>query len=356
MEGILFDTDLEPVAILDTFQSLIWVDRFSSCGDFEIYLPIDAAIIPYLSADYYLTLRESNHCMIIEDFLFDTDEEQRNYLTVTGRSLESILDRRIIWGQTILTGNLQNGIQSLLNANAISPAITERTIPNLIFEASDDSRITELEIDAQYNGENLYDTIVLLCQTYDIGFKITLREDNMFVFKLYAGVDRSYDQEVNPYIIFSTKFDNILSSNYLESKKTLKTVTLVAGEGEGAERQTTSVESNLGGGIGLNRREIFTDAGDISKTVDEGTLTDEEYLAQLAQRGAEVLSENTIIQSFEGQLETSQMYKYGEDFFMGDIVQAVNSYGMESKARIVEYIISQSASGIDIYPTFATVG
>ncbi len=53
-----------------------------------------------------------------------------------------------------------------------------------------------------------------------------------FVFELYAGFDRSYDQTENPYVIFSPKFENIINSNYIESKASLKTVTLVGGEGE----------------------------------------------------------------------------------------------------------------------------
>lgn len=65
----------------------------------------------------------------------------------------------------------------------------------------------------------------------NVGFRIKLSDDNKFVFKLYAGADRSYDQFTNPYVIFSPKFENVINTNYLESKKTLKTVTLVAGEG-----------------------------------------------------------------------------------------------------------------------------
>ena len=74
------------------------------------------------------------------------------------------------------------------------------------------------------------------------------------------GADRSYDQFTNPYVIFSPKFENVINTNYLESKKTLKTVTLVAGEGEGADRRITTVACASGAGTGLNRRELYTDA------------------------------------------------------------------------------------------------
>lgn len=49
------------------------------------------------------------------------------------------------------------------------------------------------------------------------------------------------------------------------------------------------------------------------------------------------------------------MFRYGSDFFKGDIVQVTNEYGIEAKTRIVEFVISQDVNGIDTYPTFETV-
>ena len=290
--------------------------------------------------------------MIIEKLRITSDAEDGNHITVTGRSLESILDRRIVWGQKTISGNLQNGIRTLLNENVISPSDSSRKISNFIFEASTDPAITSLKIDAQYTGDNLYDVISKICSERSIGFKVTLNDNKQFVFKLYAGADRSYDQEINPYVIFSPKFENIINSNYVESKSALKTVTLIGGEGEGSARRYTTV----GGGNGLNRRELFTDARDISSDVGNGvTLTNAEYIAQLQQRGREKLAENTDVTSFEGQVETTVMFKYGEDFFNGDVVQIANEYGHETKARIVEIVMSEDEEGSSVYPTFKTI-
>ena len=188
---------------------------------------------------------------MLSDLQITSDTEDGNHVTVTGRSLESILDRRIVWGQKLLSGNLQNGIKTLLNENVISPSDSNRKIPNFIFKESIDPAITKLKLEAQYTGDNLYDVIQKICEEQGIGFKITLNDKKQFVFELYAGFDRSYDQTENPYVIFSPKFENIINSNYIESKASLKTVTLVGGEGEGAGRRYTTV----GGGSGLNRRE-----------------------------------------------------------------------------------------------------
>lgn len=355
MELMVLDTSLKNVSVLDKFESLIWTERYSAYGDFEIYTNVNEAVLGNLRQDYYLWLKGSDQTMIIEELKIESDSENGNHLTVTGRSIESILDRRIIWKQTILNGNLQNAIKKLLNENIINPADQSRKVSNLVFEASTDPAITGLTVDAQFTGDNLYEVIKKLCDAKNIGFQIVLSNDNKFVFKLYAGTDRSYDQFANPYVIFSPKFENIINSNYLESKKALKTVTLVAGEGEGANRRTVSVAIQSGAGSGLERREMYTDARDISSTVDERTLTDAEYNAQLSQRGSENLAENIFVKSFEGQVETTHMFKYGEDFFKGDVVQIVNEYGIEAKSRVVEIVRSQSTEGFDVYPTFVTI-
>lgn len=352
MDITVLNTDLDAISIVDTYESFIWTDRFWQYGDFELYTAMQDGLLEYIRQDYYLQSRDSEHVMIIEKIQIASDVEDGNHVTVTGRSLESILDRRIVWGQKTISGNLQNGIKTLLNENVISPSDSNRKIPNFIFEASTDEAITSLKIEAQYTGDNLYDVIQKICEEQGIGFKVALNENKQFVFKLYAGTDRSYDQTKVPYVIFSPNFENIINSNYIESKASLKNVTLVGGEGEGSARRYTTV----GSGSGLERRELFTDARDISSDVGDGeTLTDAEYTAQLQQRGKEKLAENTDVTSFEGQVETTIMFKYGEDFFNGDIVQIANEYGHETKARILEIVTSENEDGTSVYPTFKTI-
>lgn len=354
MELLIMDENFAGVSTLDIFESLIWTDRYYACGDFEIYMPCSEKMLSTLKQDMYLYLRESEHIMIIEDIQIDTDVEDGAHLTVTGRSLESILDRRVIWNLTTLSGGLQAGIKQLLNENAIAPSDPARVIPNLIFEDSTDSKITNLALNAQYYGENLYDVICEVCESNEIGFKITLNESNQMVFSLYAGTDRSYEQTENPYVIFSPGFDNLLNSNYISSKKTLKTVTMITGEGEGSDKKKAVAECSNGAGSGLNRREMHTDASGISQTDGENTISDEAYTALLQRQGIDELAQNTRTESFEGEVSSGRTYTYGTDYFMGDIVQNVNEFNIEATSRVTEYIMSQDESGIERYPTFTS--
>lgn len=353
MDLWILNTNFEAVAITDTYKSLIWTDRYQQYGDFELYTSAAKEVLDIFKDDYYMQNHSSDHTMIVEGVNIKTDAEDGSFLTITGRSLESILERRIIWGLKTIRGNFQNGIEELLNDCIINPTDNARKIDNFIFEASTDPAITALTIDAQYTGDNLYDVIKNACIERGVGFKVTLNDNKQFVFKLYAGTDRSYDQTTNPYVIFSPNFENLINSNYISSKKNLKNVSLIGGEGEGSERRYSTVTD---GSSGLKRREIFVDARDISSDVgDDVTLTEDEYIAKLNERGKEKLADYTTVTSFEGEAETTVIFKYGEDFFTGDIVQIANEYGHEARSRVLEVIISEDTEGISVYPTFGSV-
>lgn len=352
MDLLVLNKSLDVIAIVDVYESIIWTERYYEYGDFELYTAMTQDILNYIKTDNYIQRVGSDRVMIIEEIRIDTDSETGNHITITGRSLESILDRRVIWSQTTISGNLQNGIKKLLNENIISPSKEERKISNFIFKDSTDSQITGLTVEAQYTGDNLYDVISKVCEEKSIGFKVSLNESKQFVFELYAGADRSYEQTNYPYVVFSPNFDNIINSNYLESKENLKNVALVGGEGEGTARKYLAI----GNTSGLDRRELFVDARDISSEGEDGqTLTTEQYNELLKQRGNEYLADYTNLVSFEGAVETNIMYKYGVDFFDGDIVQIANEYGHKAKVRILEVVISENEEGNSVYPTFKTI-
>lgn len=344
MDLYVLNENFEKIAIIDAYESVLWTDRYNKPGEFEIYTPVADFALQYPVTNNYLQIKDSEHTMIIEDTTIESNVDTGNHIKIVGRSLESILDRRIVWTQTNITGNLQNGVKKLLEDAIINPTDPDRKISNFVFEESDDTEITSLTMDNQYTGDNLLEVIEALCEVNEIGFKITLNDSNEFVFKLYKGIDRSYRQETLPYVVFKPSFENIINSNYSEENSVAKTITLVAGEGEGTDRITRTV----GSGTGLLRKELYTDARDI----DSEEISRAEYLAKLDERGAEKLNENKVKKTFDGECETTRMFVYQRDFFMGDCVQVANEYGMESPTRVVEYIWSSSSSGTSSYPTF----
>ena len=147
--------------------------------------------------------------------------------------------------------------------------------------------------------------------------------------------------------MFKPSFENIINSNYSDIQSEAKTIALVAGEGEGSQRVTRIV----GTGTGLLRKELYVDARDLQSD----DISQQEYYAKLDQRGTEKLGENKVKKTFDGQCETTRMFKYKDDFYMGDVVQVADEYGMESSARVTEFIWSSNQSGIESYPTFEAI-
>lgn len=383
MDAMILDQDFEAVAILDAFESFIWTDRYYEAGDCEVYAPASIPLVQNLVEGNYLWRRDSEHLMIIDSVTITTEVESGVHITATGESLEAILKRRVIYPTTI-EGNLQNGIKKLIEESAINPSNTKRKIPNLVFVASTDPRITSLEIDGlQYSGENLYDSVSELCIAYDLGFKITLSDDKKFEFRLFMGQDRSYNQEDNPWVVFSPKFENLTSSNYYSSHKDYKNAAYILGaelpeEPREGDTTTPSVANNgknryyeleYVDAVGLDRREIFVDASNIDDTYEitipgddendsrevDATLSDDEYLPLLSDEGDLELSETLTTTAFEGEIEATRQYVYGSDFNIGDVVQVVNEFDMTSNSRISEVVWCHDLNGISITPTFINV-
>lgn len=350
MDYLLLNKKFETISVLDVYESVIWTDRYSSYGDFEFYTSASKDNIDMFKEGFYVWGSESKHLMILGNTKIESDVEFGNHLTIEGKSLEFILGQRIIWNQTILNGSLQDMILKLLNENIINPTDSNRKIENFIFSPSEDSRITSLKIETQFTGDNLYEAIKAICDVENIGFSVILNEQNQFVFSLYMGIDRSYAQLQNPYVVFSQDFDNIINSNYYEKVFSYKNVGLVAGEGEGSLRKTSIVGNSEVSGI--DRKELYIDARDLSTQTPSGTISDAQYQVLLQNRGNERLETYKKEKEFSGEIETTQMFKYGKDFFMGDIVQLENEYGSKSSARIMEFIYHDGKEGSQNYPTF----
>ena len=352
MDIKILNKQLIPEAVIDTYMSIIWTDRYNLCGDFEVSIPANIYYLSIFHIGDYIVCDESEHVMIIEKIQIKSDPEEGDMMIISGRSVESILDRRIIWGQVNFNGNVEEVIFKMLNICLGSEASNERKIPIITYRSANDAYISSLRVDLQCTGDGLYETISKITKSFNLGFKMVLENDR-FVFSLYNGVNHSENQLVNPYVIFSPNFDNMLNSNFMEDISPLKTAALIGGEGEGSERRYMEVKASP---EGLNRREMFVDARDITSRIDgEHSLSPEEYNKLLIQRGLLKLVEKKVGMNFEGKIESSQLFVYGKDYNIGDIVQIENSYGYKTEARIMEAVISYSGEGFFIYPTLQTI-
>lgn len=239
MMPVIMNDQFERLAVVDDYSSFIWSTRYYTSGDFQLIVDVNETNMHLFMKNYYVVRDDDENVGIIEDITIERNEDAHEVLIVKGRFLDAIIGRRIIAQQTTVTGKISDCIEQLINDNIINPSVEARKIANFTI----DSNVININMQAQYTGKNLLDTISSLCKTYGIGYKVTLNDDHEFVFQLYEGTDRTYDQNVNPWVIFSDTYDNLLSSQYEENYKNIATAVLVAGEGEGLDRKTAWVSS-----------------------------------------------------------------------------------------------------------------
>lgn len=385
----VMNQDLQKIGVVDNYQSLIWAKRYIDFGDCEIYAPATETNLEIFQLDNYIMREDDDMVCRIESVELETDAESGNYLIVTGTDCRKILNQRIVWKTTSFTGTAENFIRRLITQNIISPTDSDRVIPRFVLG---EYYGFDIWVSLQTSYEPIGDKIAEICRMYGYGFKVTFDGTN-FVFDVYKGVDRSFAQTENPYVVFSSDFDNLKSSKYLIDKKEYASIALVGGSGEGKDRLMTMVNTSIDSGI--NRYEIFVDAKSTSKSITyedlieaysggtistvSGTvyysvdgqriatldsasepqnaeLLDVPYYTLLGEAGEEELAKRKTLTTFEGEIEPQNTYVYKTDYYLGDIVQIKSEFGIERAARIVEVVESYDNEGYSLVPTYEYEG
>lgn len=353
----VYDMNFNLIGVVDSYVSIIWRPAYYDVGDFEIYVAGGAEAIELLQENR-LVVRNTDitvdsdgnvtykNVMLIKNIDLITDVENGNFLSITGRELKYILHQRIIWTQTNLTGTAEAGIRRLVSENAVSPSNTNRVIPNLVLGAT--AGLTDI-IEKQITGDYLDEAITEICTNYKYGWEVYGYNGN-YVFIVYQGLDRSYEQSERPYVVFSDAFENLYNTEYQLNTEEYANTALIGGEGEGTERTYTTINNDKSG---LERYELFVDAKDLSSNKDsEDEIPQSQYLLLLQERGAEKLAETAITEGFSGEVLTTGNFKYGEDFDIGDTVTVINSYGISKNVMVLSSIESEDENGISLIPQF----
>lgn len=335
--------------VITTYQSCIWNVQYFDLNDFELIVPATIKNLDLLKPGAYLVREEDmgggeyKNVMIIQSYQLDFSSDKGWLLTLRGSGLKNIIGQRIVWSQTNLSGLAEVGIRSVITDNIISPSDSNRAIDNFIL---DDINNFDETIELQLFGENLSEWMVEICKTYNYGWDVYIK-NGKYVFKLYKGVNRTYDQNDVMPVIFSSEFDNLLSSSYSYDMGSYKNAALIGGEGEGLDQRTATV----GDSSGLNRYEAYVDGKSVSSNGE--IITAETYIQMLEKYGQSQLDQTTFNKNFSGEIEANGLYKINEDYFLGDIVQIRNEKGIEATSRIIEIIYAVDESGSSVIPTFS---
>ena len=327
------------LGLIDAYSSAIFTVQYYGLGDFQVitypkYLDL---LLPgnLLAREADKKGSRYDNVMVIEKTEVKYDRENGNRVTVTGRSLKSILCKRIVWEQMNLSGPVEDVIRKVVKDNAVSPANSLRRLPlqlGMIHGLADDGQRTEVQL----FGDNVGDWIATVCKQFGYGWEIYI--DNGFIFDLYQGKDRTGS------VIFSPGYDNLNAARYTTGN--YYTAALVGGEGEG----TSQTVEELGTASGLDRVETYIDAGGVSSNGE--IITEATYRNMLINYGKEEVAELNTDTSLDAEIAPYGAFNLGDDYFLGDVVK-IELQGIQARTRITEIIYSEDEMGARVLPTFA---
>lgn len=357
MELYILDSLLRRVEIIDSFESLIWAERFKAKGDFELIIPSTVSNRSRLKAGTLLACNESFRVMRIDEVEDATGDDGRRMIKAKGPSIEAILEDRVAKDtmsdtttepKWIITGTPTNVARQIfydicvagnLNTADIIPFINVGTfMPGDTILEPDDVITTDLDPDS------VYKVLTDLADIWQFGFRmLRFYDTSQLFFDIYMGSDRTSAQNVLPAIIFAPELDNLQNTSELSTISGAKNVAYVFSPAGVITVIADGVDPDVDG---FDRRVLMVNASDIA--VDNPDVT-----AALIQRGKEELGKARAVAAFDGEVDQYMKYVYGVDYNLGDIVEQRNSDGVISHMRVVEQIMVSDAQGERSYPTLA---
>ena len=274
MEVYILDSLLRYSVVVDKFESLIWTERNSSIGDFELHVFSTLENRNLFFPGVRLATNESYRVMTVETIEDATDVEDRRLLKITGSSLEDLLDQRLAMAamtdlttdpKWVLTGlpkvvatKLFHDIcvTGILNAGDIIAGVTEGSIfPSDTVPAPTDSIIYSID------PKSLYTAIKDLCDAFSMGFRLVRELDTgALFFDVYMGRDRTTLQTTIPAVVFSPDMENLQSTRKLTSAALYKNVAYVVSTVGHEIVYQTDIDPSV---AGFQRRVLYVNASDI---------------------------------------------------------------------------------------------
>lgn len=410
MELMTLTDDFQPLNPVENWESLIWTERYSPCGDFELLSADIANMKRTLPLESCVSLRESNVPMIVENHIITKPNKDTYKLKVTGRSYESVTERRAsvnalpestvksAWlidaqkesdaaylAMRIVLGDVARYQGSTMVLPVTPPAVSPLdAIPEI-----------DLTLPADYVdiiGVGAWSSAV----NYTPGTRVKsagyiwLATANSI--NVIPGADPSKWEQLYTWGTYEIKaqnlyttITNLIDTNHRGIKAVRPTSSgskvgieiyngadltglvvfdarfeqfvdatyLLSLQGStnvayvyGSNGAQTVLKNTAPEPSGLARRVLILD-----QSGDNSTSTPEARRS----RGLIELYKYNATALFDGEIAEQVAAGYNRDYFLGDILKLNGEYGLSQNARVVEFIRSQDKTGSKAYPTFMAV-
>ena len=376
-----------PLDLIESYDSLLWTERFQEPGDFELKTHVLESTYNALPKGTFVAIRESNEVMVVEDRAIETNEDGEEILTVTGRSLMSFMENRyagFFYNQINIRGDDPgtfeevytypvsagaDGNPSWNDGDAIkwiidmhmtyglftpgfsgSPsAINPEKVPNFSCENLDTTgRSTAYK--ENIIRDNLYEAVHVLLLAGDNGFRVVrpFGAETNLKFQIYNGLNRSANQEDRLPIILSKEAGDLLRLRQFDSTKGSRNsfriytnymnpyVNTVWDPND----ETVLIAPNR---MGWNFRDQLIDADNIKDSL----------ASTRARRLKKEQAKYRAISMISAEISPSSAYIFGKDYNMGDLLTVDAYFGKRFTVRITEYIRSEDGGVYTAYPVIS---
>lgn len=331
--------------LIETFDSFIWTERYSSYGDFELVAEPSLTNIQRLVPGTLVGFDQTDRIMIIDTVERTEDSEGKNSLKVNGKSFEYVLNQRI--AKNTLTS--EDWQLSGTPGGIIAYMVNKICVLGTGISSNDiiDINVQDLTtISSTYNmsikSGTLYERVKEIADIYSLGFRVSNVIGGDRTFQVYEGSDLTGPGGV----AFSEELDNLANTSLYTSHNDYKNVAYVLAKNGSV---IVDIDGNVNPAVsGLDRSVLFVDATNIDLAAG-ASLT-----AVLIERGRQELAAHQHVMLFDGLVDPNGIFQYNRDYSLGDIVVFKGDDGVRQNMRVTEYIYTFDAEGYRAYPTLSS--
>ena len=321
MNLALMDKDFNIVKYI-SFINLQWIRRYYEPGEFNVQLPASE----YDSSAVYLFTKDRPEVGLIQKRQY-ADGYDGKVMQLSGYFYEYKLNDKITYPRFNASGNIEAVARTIISTY-------KEDIPILQLGKANDPLLGS-SITKESTGDGLAAVIYELLQTQELSIRCLYDYvNNSMSAVVWQGKDRTQDQDVNSFVVFSEGFRNMQNEEIIIDNSNFKNYAVVIGNGRYEEGNQIEVIVDLRSNKNVYAQKLYVDQ--TGQTYDETKQTLDEFKEQLRQAGIEELAKYTDITSVSFDT-IDRGLTYMKDYDLGDKCDVVlDSIGESYTVRIIE--------------------
>ena len=354
-------TVLERGEFISKAKSIMWTERYSEPGEFEIEALMSSGLREFLPIGTLISHSDTMEVMIVENHEIKEEEKKDLIITITGRSFDTYLENRItgmnlarssgpgMFEYILPADYTWNQAVKLINDHIVNTFNADDALVNVVAQTTVTG--TGISVDRTIDRGTVSQRLREILAIDELGIKTIRRNtfgvvgsSTQTIMSIFRGVDRSAK------VIFSWKAGDLDSAEYLFSQK--------------KERNSAMVVSKYlnvmvdGGATKYNRRMMIVDADDIDghlTAVPSGAELSDMY-NKLVVRGQQALKNQNRVTISRTDVSNTSLYQYRKDYDVGDLISLDGNFGQIAVMRVVEFVEIEDENGESGHPTLELPG